>query len=174
MDIQKKKELLEVREDAQGNTFVPNLETVKVKNPQSVLQLIEKGNRNRAVRHTEMNINSSRSHAILQISLEQWPNNGEGGRVIRSKLNFVDLAGSERWNTKLDMQAERISELTAINSSLSALGAVVAALSEGKSHVPYRSSKLTHLLQVRSCHCFSILLGICYMDLYHVSSLPSI
>jgi len=148
MDILKKKEILEVREDAKGNTFVPSLESVKVKNPQSVLQLIEKGNRNRAVRHTEMNINSSRSHAILQISLEQWPNNGEGGKVIKSKLNFVDLAGSERWNTKLDMQAERISELTSINSSLSALGAVVAALSEGKAHVPYRSSKLTHLLQV--------------------------
>ena len=74
---------------------------LKVKNPQSVLQLIDKGNRNRAVRHTEMNINSSRSHAILQISMEQWPNNGEGGKVIRSKLNFVDLAGSERWNTKV-------------------------------------------------------------------------
>ena len=51
------------------------------------------GNRNRAVRHTEMNQASSRSHAILQLVVEQWPNGGADGTVIRSKLNFVDLAG---------------------------------------------------------------------------------
>ncbi|GAX84369.1 hypothetical protein CEUSTIGMA_g11791.t1 [Chlamydomonas eustigma] len=147
LDQVKKKEILEVREDGQGNTFVPNLQSVKVKNTEAVMKLMAKGNRNRAVRHTEMNINSSRSHAMLQIAIEQWPDNGNDGRVMRSKLNFVDLAGSERWNTKLDMAVERINELTSINSSLSALGAVVAALSDGRQHVPYRSSKLTHLLQ---------------------------
>jgi hypothetical protein len=51
------------------------------------------GNRNRAVRHTEMNQASSRSHAILQLVLEQWPNGGADGTCLRSKLNFVDLAG---------------------------------------------------------------------------------
>ncbi len=49
----------------------------QVKNPQSVLQIISKGNRNRAVRHTEMNINSSRSHAILQITMEQVCGGGQ-------------------------------------------------------------------------------------------------
>lgn len=121
----------------------------QVKSPRNVLQLISRGNRNRALRHTEMNIHSSRSHAILQLSIEQWPEGGQSGRVVRSKLNFVDLAGSERWNHKADMGAERVSEMTAINGSLSALATVVAALSEGRPHVPYRSSKLTHLLQVR-------------------------
>ncbi len=45
-----------------------------------------------------MNQASSRSHAILQIVIEQWPNGGADGTCLRSKLNFVDLAGSERWN----------------------------------------------------------------------------
>ena len=106
------------------------------------------GNRNRAVRHTEVNMNSSRSHAILQIVVEQWPDGGAAGTVVRSKLNFVDLAGSERWNKQADMHGARVNELTAINSSLSALATVVAALTEGSKHIPYRDSKLTHLLQV--------------------------
>eukprot|EP00798_Chlamydomonas_sp_ICE-L_P023429 gene23429-30712_t len=50
--------------------------------------------------HTDMNMSSSRSHAILQLVVEQWPGGGNEGRLIRSKLNFVDLAGSERWNVK--------------------------------------------------------------------------
>ncbi|KAG2497226.1 hypothetical protein HYH03_004815 [Edaphochlamys debaryana] len=154
-DMNQKRALLEVREDARGHTYVPNLLCVKVKSYKSVYQLIAKGNRNRAVRHTEMNQASSRSHAILQIVLEQWPNGGADGTVIRSKLNFVDLAGSERWNTNAQawdggpdlMGSERVTEMTAINGSLSALGSVVAALTEKRPHVPYRDSRLTHLLQ---------------------------
>ncbi|GFR49188.1 hypothetical protein Agub_g11212 [Astrephomene gubernaculifera] len=164
-DVNQKRALLEVREDSRGLTYVPNLLCVKVKSYKSVYQLIAKGNRNRAVRHTEMNQASSRSHAILQLVIEQWPHGGADGTVIRSKLNFVDLAGSERWNTAAGawgwegggggggggqegmMGEERISEMTAINGSLSALGSVVAALTERRSHVPYRDSRLTHLLQ---------------------------
>ncbi|KXZ45004.1 hypothetical protein GPECTOR_59g611 [Gonium pectorale] len=165
-DMNQRRAVLEVREDARGATYVPNLLCVKVKSYKSVYQLIAKGNRNRAVRHTEMNQASSRSHAILQLVLEQWPRGGADGTVIRSKLNFVDLAGSERWSTAAAAAAameagggaaaaaaesllgdERISEMTAINGSLSALGSVVAALTERRPHVPYRDSKLTHLLQ---------------------------
>lgn len=103
-----------------------------------------------------MNQASSRSHAILQLVIEQWPHGGADGTVIRSKLNFVDLAGSERWNTAggggwdggSDLYGEdRVNEMTAINGSLSALGSVVAALTERRVHVPYRDSRLTHLLQ---------------------------
>ncbi|GLC49371.1 hypothetical protein PLESTB_000212300 [Pleodorina starrii] len=157
-DVNQKRALLEVREDAKGNTYVPNLLCVKVKSYKSVYQLIAKGNRNRAVRHTEMNQASSRSHAILQLVIEQWPNGGADGTVLRSKLNFVDLAGSERWNTAAGAAAgwdggpdlygdERVNEMTSINGSLSALGSVVAALTERRTHVPYRDSRLTHLLQ---------------------------
>ncbi|GFH16144.1 kinesin motor domain-containing protein [Haematococcus lacustris] len=164
--MQQRKALLEVREDKNGGTFVPNLLCVKVSSYASVLALLAKGNRNRAVRHTDMNVSSSRSHAILQLVLEQWPaaegcagaGSGGGGvmgprppagTLLRSKLNFVDLAGSERWDKGATMGADRVTEMNAINGSLSALAGVVAALTGGvaKRHVPYRDSKLTHLLQ---------------------------
>lgn len=67
LDMNQRRALLEVREDARGNTYVPNLLCVKVKSYRSVYALVAKGNRNRAVRHTEMNQHSSRSHAILQV-----------------------------------------------------------------------------------------------------------
>jgi hypothetical protein len=82
-------------------TCLALLPSLQVSSYSSVLSLLAKGNRNRAVRHTEMNVTSSRSHAILQLVIEQWPPaamGGKAGTVLRSKLNFVDLAGSERWN----------------------------------------------------------------------------
>ncbi|KAF6249472.1 P-loop containing nucleoside triphosphate hydrolase protein [Scenedesmus sp. NREL 46B-D3] len=131
---------LEIREDVLAGTHVPNLLYVDVQNCRQVLQLVAAGNRNRATAHTDRNQNSSRSHAILQFWLEQRPAAADaaaGGTVTRSKLNFVDLAGSER-----------VSQLTSINNSLSALAHVVAALTDRSAkHVPYRSSRLTHLLQ---------------------------
>ncbi|MEW5313809.1 MAG: hypothetical protein WDW38_005346 [Sanguina aurantia] len=129
-------------------------EGVTVQHISHVTALVAKGTRHRAVRNTEMNLNSSRSHAILQLVLEQWPGGGdapgggrEAGTVVRSKVNFVDLAGSERWHDGVAMVADRVAEMTAINSSLSALAGVVAALTERSKFVPYRDSKLTHLLQ---------------------------
>ncbi len=160
--MQQFKALHEVREDKHGNTSVPNALCVKVASLEAVLALLHKGAKHRAVRHTEMNMHSSRSHAILQLVVEQFPpaagaapsqqqqQQQQRGTVLRSKLNFVDLAGNERWNKEVDMGAERVGELTSINSSLSALATVVAALTEGHGrgrHVPYRDSKLTHLLQ---------------------------
>ena len=76
------------------------------------MSLIRKGNRHRAVRQTEMNERSSRSHTILQLSIEQRSLPGIGGSsssgtLVRSKLNLVDLAGSERWNTESDMGGPR-------------------------------------------------------------------
>ena len=65
--MNQKRALLDVREDTRGATYVPNLLCVKVKSYKSVYQLLAKGNRNRATRHTEMNMHSSRSHAILQV-----------------------------------------------------------------------------------------------------------
>ena len=90
-----------------------------------------------------MNLLSSRSHTVLQVIVEQREREESGSEVpsasvVRSKVNFVDLAGSERWNTKLELSEERISEITFINSSLSALSSVVAALGDGAQHVPYR------------------------------------
>ncbi|WIA14049.1 hypothetical protein OEZ85_002603 [Tetradesmus obliquus] len=147
---------LEVREDPLAGTHVPNLLYVDVQSSGQVLQLVAAGNCNRATAHTDRNQHSSRSHAILQFWLEQRPPAGAAAArdstVVRSKLNFVDLTGSERWG-KAHTEAEGgkscdVSELTSINNSLSALAQVVAALTDRSAkHVPYRSSRLTHLLQ---------------------------
>ena len=85
-----------MREDESGDTYVPNLLSVKVKSVRQLLGLIRRGAENRAVRHTDMNTHSSRSHALLQLRLELRPR-GDMARVTRAKVNFVDLAGSERW-----------------------------------------------------------------------------
>lgn len=103
------KALHDVREDKHGNVFVPHALCVRVQDLKGVLALINKGAKHRAVRHTEMNIMSSRSHAILQLVIEQFPQGAQAnkGTVLRSKVNFVDLAGNERWNKEVDMGAER-------------------------------------------------------------------
>lgn len=99
-----------------------------------------------------MNDNSSRSHTIFIITLEQIQgtasSSSSSSTIRRGKLNLVDLAGSER-QSKTGAFGERLKEATKINLSLSALGNVISALVDSKSkHVPYRDSKLTRLLQV--------------------------
>merc|ERR1712025_797131 len=106
------------------------------------------GNNNRSVGATEMNLHSSRSHAIFIVTIECSDEGADGENHIRvGKLNLVDLAGSER-QSKTGATGERLKEATKINLSLSALGNVISALVDGKSgHIPYRDSKLTRLLQ---------------------------
>jgi len=92
-----------------------------------------------------MNDVSSRSHAVFIITLEQ--KSSKGTRI--SKLNLVDLAGSERIRIT-GAKGKRLEECKKINQSLSALGHVIAALTESKvkrSHIPYRDSKLTRILE---------------------------
>ena len=107
------------------------------------------GGKNRSVGTTLMNADSSRSHSIFTIDIEIMETTDESGEHIRAgKLNLVDLAGSER-QSKTGATGDRLKEATKINLSLSALGNVISALVDGKStHIPYRDSKLTRLLQV--------------------------
>ena len=106
------------------------------------------GNKNRSVGATEMNARSSRSHSIFTITVEASEKDSTGEDHIRvGKLHLVDLAGSER-QSKTGATGDRLKEATKINLSLSALGNVISTLVDGKSsHIPYRDSKLTRLLQ---------------------------
>eukprot|EP01137_Pigoraptor_chileana_P035311 Opistho-2@29127 len=91
-----------------------------------------------------MNEHSSRSHALLCVTVE-GTNVGTGQRTI-GRLNLVDLAGSERVG-KSEVTGDRLKEAQNINSSLSALGDVIHALLNKQKHIPFRNSKLTYLLQ---------------------------
>lgn len=104
---------------------------------------------NRSTAATLMNAESSRSHSIFTIIIEMSSTDEASGKeMLRAgKLNLVDLAGSER-QKKTGATGLAAIEGSKINLSLSNLGNVISALSDGKSkHIPYRNSKLTRLLQ---------------------------
>ncbi|QDZ22056.1 kinesin [Chloropicon primus] len=147
LDVSRKKAGLELRDDPERGIYVPGSTVVKVTSAQSLMKILRRGNKHRTVRQTEMNQKSSRSHTILQLSVEQKVNRGGKAVLIRSKLNLVDLAGSERF-PQMESEEERIQEQRTINASLSALANCIACITEkGRVHIPYRDSKLTHLLQ---------------------------
>lgn len=130
-----------------SGTFVNGLSEYAVRSANDCFALIRAGEENRAVRETQMNELSSRSHSIFTLVLEQKTVNDDGECTLRSKFNMVDLAGSEKWDLRQDMRADRVAEMTRINLSLHTLGKCVAALASDKDvHVPYRESKLTRLL----------------------------
>ncbi|XP_034027992.1 kinesin-like protein KIF3B [Thalassophryne amazonica] len=139
---------LELRERPDTGVNVKDLSSFVTKSVWEIEQVMHIGNQNRSVGATNMNEHSSRSHAIFIINVECSELGVDGENHIRvGKLNLVDLAGSER-QTKTGAQGERLKEATKINLSLSALGNVISALVDGKSsHIPYRDSKLTRLLQ---------------------------
>lgn len=138
---------LELRESNDG-VYVQGLTTKVVKSVDEINSVLQDGKKNRSVGSTLMNSQSSRSHSIFSIVVECSSTDDYGNENIRAgKLNLVDLAGSER-QSKTGATGERLKEATKINLSLSALGNVISALSDGKQHhVPYRDSKLTRILQ---------------------------
>jgi hypothetical protein len=136
---------LAVREDAQGRVAVVGLRDVVVASAEELLAQLERGCSRRATGSTLMNAESSRSHAIMTVSVAS-----ERDGVLRSsKLQLVDLAGSERAK-RTGAEGERMREGIEINKSLLALGNVISALGDQAKRgqfVPYRDSKLTRILQ---------------------------
>jgi len=111
---------------------------------EDVTKMFKDGDRNRSVAMTSMNSDSSRSHLVLNIKVQAL--NSLSGVTANGRLTLVDLAGSERI-ARSEATGPRLVEAAAINKSLSALGQVFTAISQSAPHVPYRNSKLTHLLQ---------------------------
>ncbi|KAD5316898.1 hypothetical protein E3N88_16844 [Mikania micrantha] len=134
----------EVRNNSQNGFSVPDASLVQVASMYDVIDLMNLGQRNRAVGATALNDRSSRSHSCLTVHVK--------GRDLRSGsdlhgfMHLVDLAGSERVD-KSEVAGDRLKEAQHINKSLSALGDVISSLARKNSHVPYRNSKLTQLLQ---------------------------
>ena len=139
---------LELKERADTGVYVKDLLSFVCKSVKEIEHVMTVGNQNRSVGATNMNEHSSRSHAIFIITVEHSEVGIDGKTHIRvGKLNLVDLAGSER-QAKTGTVGQRQKEAIKINLSLSALGNVISSLVDSKStHVPYRDSKLTRLLQ---------------------------
>nr|GMC87536.1 kinesin-like protein KIN-7D, mitochondrial isoform X1 [Ipomoea batatas] len=136
---------LRIREDAQG-TYVEGIKEEVVLSPGHALSFIAAGEEHRHVGSNNFNLFSSRSHTIFTLMIESSAHGDDYDGVIFSQLNLIDLAGSE--SSKTETTGLRRKEGSYINKSLLTLGTVIGKLSEGKvSHVPYRDSKLTRLLQ---------------------------
>lgn len=165
---------LKIVEDKNGDMIIPNLTTLEVKNYTDTMNILRSGALKRTTHATNMNATSSRSHAIFTLYLSctkkilvqpaenASSQNGEASnetstqsepqydeQLIKAKFHFVDLAGSERIK-KTGATGDRQKEGININYGLLILGNVVSALGDPTrkgSHVPYRDSKLTRILQ---------------------------
>lgn len=134
---------INIKKDAKGMVILPEATLKEVTSPEELLARYDEGTAQRHTEKTKMNDTSSRSHLVFGIFIDVT-NNQTNQRTV-GKLSLVDLAGSERVS-KTEATAERLKEGRAINKSLSALGDVIAALSAGEAHIPYRNHKLTMLM----------------------------
>ncbi|XP_036263574.1 kinesin-like protein KIF19 [Pipistrellus kuhlii] len=140
---------LELREDSKGVIQVAGITEVSTINAEEIMQLLMKGNRQRTQEPTAANRASSRSHAVLQVSVRQRSRVRNVLQEVRhGRLFMVDLAGSER-ASQTQNRGQRMKEGAHINRSLLALGNCINALSDRSSnkYINYRDSKLTRLLK---------------------------
>ncbi|XP_013881947.1 kinesin-like protein KIF21A isoform X3 [Austrofundulus limnaeus] len=164
----KQKSLIKIHEDANGGIYTVGVTTRTVSSEAEMMQCLKLGALSRTTASTQMNVQSSRSHAIFTIHLcqvrvcasdnqenenDNKVSNGNSEmdeyETLTAKFHFVDLAGSERLK-RTGATGDRAKEGISINCGLLALGNVISALgdrSKRTSHVPYRDSKLTRLLQ---------------------------
>ncbi|XP_071346967.1 kinesin-like protein KIF21A isoform X5 [Trachinotus anak] len=164
----KQKSHIKIHEDATGGIYTVGVTTRTVSSEAEMMQCLKLGALSRTTASTQMNVQSSRSHAIFTIHLcqvrvcasdnqetetDNRVSNGNSEmdeyETLTAKFHFVDLAGSERLK-RTGATGDRAKEGISINCGLLALGNVISALgdrSKRSSHVPYRDSKLTRLLQ---------------------------
>jgi kinesin family protein C1 len=143
---------LSIKRNSEGKSYVDGLSEISIEtNDQETGMkqldaLMSVAARARSTASTKMNSQSSRSHSVFMLHLRGY--NAESGTIVDGALNLCDLAGSERLDRSgADADVKRLRETQSINKSLSCLGDVFNALATGASHVPYRNSKLTYLLQ---------------------------
>ncbi|XP_064794326.1 kinesin-like protein KIF21A isoform X7 [Oncorhynchus masou masou] len=170
MDGKRQKSTIKIHEDANGGIYTVGVTTRTVASKAEMMQCLKLGALSRTTASTQMNVQSSRSHAIFTIHLCQVrvcaPDDSESSETdnrlangsseinsefetLTAKFHFVDLAGSERLK-RTGATGDRAKEGISINCGLLALGNVISALgdrSKRSTHVPYRDSKLTRLLQ---------------------------
>lgn len=140
-----KKDNLKIHEDKARGVFIGEVTESYVGSEGEIFDAMRAGHYNRSWAVTNMNEHSSRSHLVFMLTIEQ--KNLHDRSVKVGKLHLVDLAGSEKV-AKTGASGDRLDEAKNINRSLSALGNVINALTDKKvSHVPYRDSKLTRVLQ---------------------------
>ncbi|WRT68693.1 uncharacterized protein IL334_005673 [Kwoniella shivajii] len=140
---------LKLYEDGKKGVNIQGLEEAGARSLKEALTILDKGVKRRQTAETKMNTESSRSHTIFSITVhvKETSMRGGGEDLLRiGKFNLVDLAGSEAIG-RSGATEKRAREAGMINQSLLTLGRVISALVEKGSHIPYRESKLTRLLQ---------------------------
>ncbi|XP_058806809.1 protein claret segregational-like [Phymastichus coffea] len=141
LDNTKKNHDIRMADSKGSDLYVSNLLVQEINSPEELNQCLEIAQENRAIAATQSNERSSRSHSVARIRL--IGTHKEKQEICIGNLNLVDLAGSERLKNE---EAARIAETKNINKSLANLGHVILALLQKQDHIPYRNSKLTHLL----------------------------
>ncbi|ORX85129.1 kinesin-domain-containing protein [Anaeromyces robustus] len=142
---------LNIHEDIKKGVFIDRLTTKNINTPEEAYKILEIGAWKRSTASTRMNTQSSRSHSVFTLTLQNKIEEDGITQIQESKLNLVDLAGSERQKLT-GTTGQRLLEARNINKSLSALGQVIQSLvdinnNKKKVHVGYRNSKLTFLLK---------------------------
>ena len=139
-DLLNERQQLFAREDAKQNVNIVGLKEWSVNSVEDIMKVIEFGLSVRMVGVTGANDESSRSHAVLQISLKTGPK-------LHGKISFIDLAGSERGADTMDNNKQTRFDGAEINKSLLALKECIRALDQDKAHTPFRGSILTQVLK---------------------------
>ncbi|PIN06435.1 Kinesin-like protein [Handroanthus impetiginosus] len=147
-DLLSDRKKLCMREDGKQQVCIVGLQEYRVVDVEMIKELIEKGNATRSTGTTGANEESSRSHAILQLTIKRSADGSESKppRVV-GKLSFIDLAGSERGADTTDNDKQTRMEGAEINKSLLALKECIRALDNDQGHIPFRGSKLTEVLR---------------------------